>query len=69
MKSLIFHLLLWTCLFMSLPFCMNAQSVIKPENDSTFIAEFRDGDEWAVIARHGFVVGLSNQYIRDRTAE
>ena len=65
MKSLIFHLLLWTCLFMSLPFCMNAQSVIKPENDSTFIAEFRDGDEWAVIARHGFVVGLSNQYIRD----
>ena len=65
MKSLIFHLLLWTCLFMSLPFCMNAQSVIEPENDSTFIAEFRDGDEWAVIARHGFVVGLSNQYIRD----
>ena len=65
MKSLIFHLLLWVCLFMSIPLRMNAQSVMKPENDSTFITEFRDGDEWAVIARHGFVVGLNNKYIYD----
>lgn len=65
MKSLIFHLLLWVCLSMSIPLRMNAQSVIKPENDSTFITEFRDGDEWAVIARHGFVVGLNNKYIYD----
>lgn len=65
MKSLIFHLLLWVCLSMSLPLRMNAQSVMKPENDSTFITEFRDGDEWAVIARHGFVVGLNNKYIYD----
>lgn len=65
MKSLIFHLLSWVCLFMSIPLRMNAQSVMKPENDSTFITEFRDGDEWAVIARHGFVVGLNNKYIYD----
>lgn len=65
MKSLIFHLLLWVCLFMSIPLRMNAQSVMKPENDSTFITEFRDGDEWAVIDRHGFVVGLNNKYIYD----
>lgn len=42
-----------------------AQTIIPPENDSTFVSEFRDGDEWAVIARNGFVVGLGNKYVKD----
>ena len=43
------------------PLLSFAHTIIPPENDSTFVSEFRDGDEWAIIARNGFVVGLSNK--------
>ena len=38
-----------------------SQSLLKPENDSTFTAEYRNGDEWAMIAKEGFIVGVSNK--------
>ena len=56
MKSILFVLL-----FVCAPLLSFAQTIIPPENDSTFVSEFRDGDEWAIIARNGFVVGLSNK--------
>ena len=42
-----------------------SQSLLKPENDSTFTAEYRNGDEWAMIAKEGFIVGVSNKLIKD----
>lgn len=44
---------------------LQAQTLIVPENDSTFVMEYRDGDEWGVIAKNGFVVGLSNKVVKD----
>lgn len=32
-------------------FSVFSQSLLKPENDSTFTAEYRNGDEWAMIAK------------------
>ena len=55
MKSILFVLL-----FVCAPL-LSFATIIPPENDSTFVSEFRDGDEWAIIARNGFVVGLSNK--------
>lgn len=43
----------------------NAQTIIVPKNDSTFISEFRNGDPWAIVAKNGFVVGLSNKSTKD----
>lgn len=37
-----------------------SQSLLKPENDSTFTAEYRNGDEWAMIAKEGFIVGVDD---------
>lgn len=42
-----------------------AQTIIAPENDSTFVCEFRDGEPWAVVAKDGFVVGLGNKETKD----
>lgn len=42
-----------------------SQSLLKSENDSTFTAEYRNGDEWAMIAKEGFIVGVSNKLIKD----
>ena len=61
MKSILFVLL-----FVCAPLLSFAQTIIPPENDSTFVSEFRDGDEWAIIARNGFVVGLSNKVYKGR---
>ena len=35
-----------------------SQSLLKPENDSTFTAEYRNGDEWAMIGSPVKVCGL-----------
>lgn len=56
---------LFALLLVCAPLLGFAQTIIPPENDSTFVSEFRDGDEWAVIARNGFVVGLGNKYVKD----
>ena len=61
MKRIIYCLLV----VISFPYHAYSQSIIVPNNDSTFISEFRDGDEWAVIARNRFVVGLGNKLIKD----
>lgn len=42
-----------------------SQTLIHSENDSTFSAEYRNGDEWAMIAKEGFIVGVSNKLIKD----
>lgn len=44
---------------------LKAQTLIVPENDSTFVMEYRDGDEWGFIAKNGFAVGLSNIVVKD----
>lgn len=43
----------------------NAQSIVYPENDSTFHTEFKNGCEWGVISKSGFVIGVSNQMTKD----
>ena len=43
----------------------HSQTIIRPSNDSTFIREFHDDDEWAIIAKEGFVVSLSNKEVDD----
>lgn len=42
-----------------------SQTLIHYENDSTFFAEYKNGDEWAMIAKEGFIVGASNKLIKD----
>ena len=56
---------LFALLLVCAPLLGFAQTIIPPENDSTFVSEFRDGDEWTVIARNGFVVGHGNKYVKD----
>jgi hypothetical protein len=51
--------------FVSFSTMPKAQTIIKPTNDTTFVSEYRDGDEWAVIAKDGFVVGLGNRQVKD----
>lgn len=60
MKKLFMLFLLSTTMLSSF-----SQSLLKPENDSTFTAEYRNGDEWAMIAKEGFIVGVSNKLIKD----
>lgn len=48
-----------------LPARVVAQDIIPPQNDSTFVSEFRDDRPWAVIAKNGFVVGLGNKVVKD----
>lgn len=42
-----------------------SQTLIKSENDSTFTTEFRNGEEWAIIAKDGFIVGVNNKLVKD----
>ena len=35
-----------------------AQKIIAPENDSTFVTEFVDGNEWAYMKINGFTIGI-----------
>lgn len=44
---------------------VNSQTLIKPENDSTFIMEFRDDNEFGVIARDSILVGVSCFTMKD----
>lgn len=43
----------------------SAQTLIKPENDSTFITEFRDDNEFGIIARDSVIVGVSCNSVKD----
>lgn len=43
----------------------SAQTIVEPENKKNFFREWHDGDEWAYIAQDGFLVGMTNQYIKD----
>lgn len=42
-----------------------SQTLIKSENDSTFTTEFINGEEWAIIAKDGFIVGVNNKLVKD----
>ena len=48
-------LLLLTSLFTT---NIYAQKIIAPENDSTFVTEFVDGNEWAYMKINGFTIGI-----------
>lgn len=58
-----FILALFAAVFLSVK--SEAQEIIPPANDSTFVSEFRDGRPWAVIAKNGFIVGLGNKVVKD----
>lgn len=36
-----------------------SQTLVKMENDSIFLTEYRDDDEWALIAKDSLIVGMS----------
>ena len=44
---------------------VNGQSIVYPENDSTFFAEFRNGREWSYVAKDDFIIGVNNQMVKD----
>lgn len=43
----------------------NSQTLIKPENDSTFVTEFRDDNEFGFIAKDSVIVGVSCNTLKD----
>jgi len=43
----------------------SSQTLIKPENDTTFITEFRDGNEFGFIARDSVIVGVNCNTLKD----
>lgn len=53
-----------TCMlgFMSV---VESQTLLKPENDSTFITEFRDDNEFGIIARDSVIVSVSCNTMKD----
>lgn len=46
-------------------FMANAQTLMKPDNDSTFVTEFRDDNEFGIIARDSVIVGVSCNTLKD----
>ena len=44
---------------------INAQEIIRIDNDSTFCTDYRDGEEWAYSMKGNFVIGLNNKSISD----
>lgn len=48
-----------------LPLNIEAQTLIVPNNDSSFVKEYRNDDEFGVSAKNGFVVSLGNKFIKD----
>lgn len=52
------------CLFAIISMA-NSQTLMKPENDSTFVTEFRDDNEFGFIARDSVIVGVSCNMLKD----
>lgn len=44
---------------------INAQEIIRIDNDSTFFTDYRDGEEWAYSTKGNFMIGLNNKSIND----
>ena len=42
-----------------------AQTLIEPNEDSTFVKEYRNDEEWGIIAKNGFVVSMGNKFVKD----
>ena len=42
-----------------------SQTLVKKENDSTFLTEIRDDDEWALIAKDSLIVGMNCKTVKD----
>lgn len=42
-----------------------SQTLVKMENDSTFLTEYRDDDEWALIAKDSLIVGMNCKTVKD----
>lgn len=57
------HLFLLIGLFFAVMPSM-AQSVVVPEGDSSFVTEFRNDEEWAVMAKDGIIVRLGNTLVK-----
>lgn len=60
-------ILVWVLfvIILLLPLKIKAQTLIMPANDSSFVKEFRNDDEFGVSAKNGFVVSLGNKFIKD----
>lgn len=43
----------------------SSQTLIKPENDSTFVTEFREDNEFGIMARDSVIVGVSCNPMKD----
>lgn len=43
----------------------NSQTLMKPENDSTFVTEFREDNEFGIMARDSVIVGVSCNSLKD----
>lgn len=43
----------------------NSQTLIRPENDTTFVVEYRDDNEFGIIARDSVIVGVSCNTLKD----
>ena len=43
----------------------SSQTLMKPEHDSTFVTEFRDDNEFGIIARDSIIVGVSCNTLKD----
>lgn len=52
------------CLFAIISMA-NSQTLMKPENDSTFVTEFRDDNEFGFIAKDSVIVGVSCNILKD----
>lgn len=57
------HLFLLFSLFLAVMPLM-AQRIVVPEGDSTFVTEYRNDEEWAVMAKDGIVVRLGNTLVK-----
>lgn len=42
-----------------------SQTLIVPENDSTFYTEYQDGDQWAFAMKDSLIVGITNKTVKD----
>lgn len=43
----------------------SSQTLMKPENDSTFVTEYRDDNEFGIIAKDSIIVGVSCNTMKD----
>ena len=52
-------------LFLTFIFNVKSQTIILPKNDSTFIKEYREDKEFAIIAKDSFIIGIGNSIEKD----